>query len=375
MKVAFVIQDLFCQGAQASTAMMVRGFVNKGYDVDLIVSRLHEDYRKEHRMGEFPVPESTNWILLRNRKARNNVFELRRYLRQTDACAVVAMSPTYTKALRLAAIGLWRCPKLIHVEHGLASCNDNGERIPARRKLSLVALFGLWFWSRFYKIFVVSSAAIDDFRSVYPWCAESQFHVVHNPVIGKDFFERKNGPALHPWLLDKKCKTFVTAGAYVPNKGHMTILRAFAELSRRGVTARLVVFGRGELEQEYKEFIVKNSLEDMVSIAGFTGNILAEECVSDGYILSSVTESFGIALVEAMACGCPVIATDAPFGPREILQGGRYGRLVPVGDHMAMANAIEDLCSDKIPAPPSESWECYTVSATVEKYESGLGVG
>lgn len=374
MKIAFVIQDLFCQGAQASTAMMVRGFISKGYDVDLIVSRIHDDYRREHRPGEFKVPESTNWIFLKNRKARKNIFELRRYLCQTEAYAVIAMSPTYTKALRIAAIGLLHCPKLIHVEHGLASCNDKGERIPARRKLSLAALFGLWFWARFYKIFVVSSAAVEDFRSVYPWCTTRQFHVVHNPVIGVDFFDRANKPALHPWLLDKKCKTFVTAGAYVPNKGHMTILRAFAELPKRRITARLIVFGCGELEQEYNEFIAKNSLEDTVSIAGFTHNILAEECASDGYILSSETESFGIALVEAMACGCPIVATDAPFGPREILQGGRYGRLVPIGDYMAMADAIEDLCHDKIPAPPPESWGSYTISSTVEKYERGLGV-
>lgn len=374
MRVAFVIQDLFNQGAQASTAMMVRGFIDAGYDVDLIVSQVHCDYRREGRSGEFPVPASVNWIYLNHRKARNNVSQLRRYLKTTDAEAVIAMSPTYTKALRMAVIAMKCKPKLVHVEHGLASCDDKGRRIPPRSKYSPKSILGKWFWSRFHKILVVSTAAIDDFRSVYLWCPRSQFHVVHNPVISKDFFVRARGAARHPWLIEKDVTTFVSAGAYVENKGHMTIISAFEELKKRGVKARVVIFGRGELESRYREYVDGHSLGDMVSVAGFTDNILAEEQAADGYILSSVTESFGIALVEAMACGCPVIATDAPFGPREILKGGIYGRLVPVGDYKAMADAVAALCEGETITPPRDSWACYTIEAAVRKYEIGIGL-
>ena len=374
MKIAFVIQDLFCQGAQASTAMMVRGFVEAGYEVDLIVSKVHYDYRSEGRSGEFPVPPSVNWIYLKDRKARNNVLQLRSYLKNTDATAIIAMSPTYTKALRLAVLGMRCAPKLIHVEHGLASCDDQGKRIHPRNKYSLKAVYGKWFWSRFHRILVVSTAAIEDFRSVYPWCPKRQFHVVHNPVIGKDFFKRANGAAKHPWLTSKDVRTFVSAGAYVDNKGHMTILKAFNELKKCGTKARVVIFGKGELENKYKKYVAEHSLSEVVSVAGFTDNILAEERAADGYILSSVTESFGIALVEAMACGCPVVATDAPFGPREILKDGLYGRLVPVGDYKAMADAIAELCAEAKSAPPRNSWECYTIEAAVRKYEIGIGL-
>lgn len=374
MRITFVIQDLFNQGAQASTAMMVRGFADAGYDVDLIVSQVHCDYRQEGRSGEFPVPTSVNWIYLKHRKARSNILQLRGYLKTSDATAVIAMSPTYTKALRLAVMGMGCKPRLVHVEHGLASCNDKGERIPSRNKYSLKALFGRWFWSSFHRILVVSTAAIEDFRSVYPWCPKKQFHVVHNPVIGKDFFERTNRSASHPWLVRKDIKTFVSAGAYVDNKGHITILKAFNELKERGVKARVVIFGRGELESKYREYVAEHSLGDIVSIAGFTDNIPAEERAADGYILSSVTESFGIALVEAMACGCPVIATDAPFGPREILKDGLYGKLVPVGDYKAMADAVAAHCLEGKSSPPREAWECYSIDAAVRKYEIGIGI-
>lgn len=374
MRITFVIQDLFRQGAQASTAMMVRGFIDAGYDVDLIVSKVHRDYRRDGGGGEFAVPASVNWIYLESRKARYNISQLRRYLKTTDAISVISMSLQYTKALRVAACGLKNIPKLIHVEHGLASCDDKGRRIPPRSKYSPKAVFGKWFWSGFYRILVVSTAAIEDFRSVYPWCPKKQFYVVHNPVIGKDFFERANRAAMHPWLVRKDIKTFVSAGAYVDNKGHMTILKAFNELKKRGIKARVAIFGKGDLEPQYMEYIARNSLGNVVAIAGFTDNILAEEHAADGYILSSVTESFGIALVEAMACGCPVVATDAPFGPKEILKDGLYGRLVPVGDYQSMSDAVAALCAEEKNAPPRDSWECYTIEAAVRKYEIGIGI-
>ena len=374
MKISFLAQDLFRQGAQAATAMLIRGFCDKGYEVDLLLSKVHLDYRSAGESGEFTVPSKTRYIFLKSRKARKNIFELRKYLMETDSEAVVAMAPPYAKALRIAAIGLKKTPRLIYVEHGLSSRNDKGEIIHRRHKFSVFALLDWLFWRRFNRILVVSSAAIEDFRGIHPYCPKAQFHVVHNPVISDDFLGRLNRGAQHPWLTNKTCKTFVSAGAYVANKGHMTILNAFAKLKRRGVNARIIIFGQGGMESQYRDFISRNALENVVSIPGFSDNVPAEERASDGYILSSRTESFGIALVEAMAAGCPIVATDAPFGPREILRDGRYGELVPVDDSDSMAAAIERLCCTEKISPPRESWESYTIEATVRKYELGIGL-
>ena len=146
----------------------------------------------------------------------------------------------------------------------------------------------------------------------------------------------------------------------------------------RRVTAqrrvRLLIFGRGYLEPQYHDFIAKYGLEDSVSIAGFTDQLPAEIYASDGLISPSDEESFGITIVEALACGKPVISTDAPYGPREILADGKYGRLVPVNDSAAMAQAIIDCADGKVPAASDESWKRYTIEAVMEKYLKGMGL-
>lgn len=371
-KIAFVGQDMFAQGAQHVMARLTRGLIARGYDVDILMSKVHTDYVAEGRAGAFPVPPQTRWIFMKDRRARHNVGQLRQYLKTTDASVVVAQDLNYCRALRLASIGLRKRPMLLYVEHGLASCNDRGEFLPPQSKWSLRSLFLRWFWSKYDRIFVVSRSAVNDFLKVNPWYDVRRMHVVYNPVVDDELFMQAQRPPRHPWLRQKTVKTFVSAGAFVKNKGHMTILRAMKEVKARGYGVRVVIFGQGPLETEYRRFIAQNGLEDSVSIAKFTDNFPGEVNASDGYLLSSETESFGLTLVESLACGCPIVATDAPYGPREILKDGKYGTLVPVGDVMAYCQAIIKLANSPRISPPKESWTDYTIDVTVIRYLKGL---
>jgi len=125
----------------------------------------------------------------------------------------------------------------------------------------------------------------------------------------------------------------------VPVKDHKTLLAAFARL-RADRPARLILFGEGPLEQETRLCADELGIGKDVLFAGYVNDPAACYSVVDLVVLSSTSEGFGNVLIEAMAHGVPVVSTDAPHGPREILADGRFGPLVPVGDAGALATAM-----------------------------------
>lgn len=130
-----------------------------------------------------------------------------------------------------------------------------------------------------------------------------------------------------------------TLGRLVPVKDHRTLLAAFSKL-RADRAARLVLFGEGPMEAETRRYADELGIGSDVLFAGYVNDPAACYGVLDLVVLSSTSEGFGNVLIEAMAHGVPVVSTDAPHGPREILADGRFGPLVPVGDADALAAAM-----------------------------------
>lgn len=135
------------------------------------------------------------------------------------------------------------------------------------------------------------------------------------------------------------CKTFnfVSAGRLVDVKDHLTLIKAFSVLCRENHQCRLYILGEGKLEKKLLKIISELGIKDNVSLLGFRHNIFDYFASADCFVLTSKSEAFGNVIVEAMAFGIPIIATDCPSGPREILDGGRYGMLVKVGDYKTLA--------------------------------------
>ena len=375
MKVTFIIQDMFARGAQYVTARMVEGFINRGFDVDLIVSQYHNKLLAEGNTNFFKVPQKTNWIFLRHLHARNNIIEIRHYLKTTDSLAVFSMSTGYTHALRMASIGLRKRPKLVHVEHFLAGYDDSGRKANSPHRFSLNAIWRCWYWKNFDRVFTVTNEGVEDFKCMNPWYPRDNIRVVNNPAIEDAYWVRMQTGARHPWLIrkDSGWKTFVAAGAFVESKGHMHLIYAIKRLMLQGAKIRAVIFGQGQLDGEYRRLITTNHLEDYISIGGYTDNLPAELANAYGYINTSLVESFGITIVEALAAGCKVVSFDCPFGPREILENGKYGRLVPVGDTQALAlEMLNAAAEERVPSRP-EAWNRYSTEVTVDKYLAGLG--
>jgi len=131
----------------------------------------------------------------------------------------------------------------------------------------------------------------------------------------------------------------LAVGRLSEEKDYNTLIRAFALLPE-ALNAKLVILGDGPLREELHKFVTQLGLVEKISFPGFVRDTYPMYRSADLFVLSSLWEGFGNVIVEALECGVPVVSTRCPGGPAEILENGRYGRLVPVGDHVALAEAI-----------------------------------
>lgn len=376
MKIAFLIQDLFQQGAQYVTALMIRGFVAKGYDVDLIVSKVHQDLLDQGDIEPFAVPQKTNVIILPDRKAKNNIKDIRRYLLNNTPDAIVAMSTNYNFALAFAAFRLPRGIRkkciIAYVEHsGIAGLDRNTMKASRPGLFSKGHLIS-WMFNHTYDVIMGVSAGTSRAIEFSMRRKPGSVIPVYNPAIDEIYWEKTLSNPSHNWLKEKTMPTIVAAGAHSAIKNHLCLFEA-VRLANKKTPVRLVLFGKGNLTEKYKQWIDKNQMNERITLAGHSSNLPAEIKNSDIFIVSSNQESFSIVIVEAMATGVPVISTACPYGPPELLQDGKYGTLVPVNNPQALADAIVEQIRNPRQAAPKEAWEPYTVENVVKAYEKALG--
>ena len=187
-------------------------------------------------------------------------------------------------------------------------------------------------------ILAPSRAVAEDAREI-TGIPSTKFRVIHNPVFREEITELSREPPSHPWLTDPAVPVVITAGKLKPQKDFETLLRAFARL-RQQRAARLVILGRGPGKEGLMALAAQLGVSDDFQLPGHVKNPYAWFSRASVFVLSSAWEGLPNVLIEALACGCPVISTDCPGGSAEILEEGRIGRLVPVGDVAAMSQAI-----------------------------------
>jgi glycosyltransferase involved in cell wall biosynthesis len=164
--------------------------------------------------------------------------------------------------------------------------------------------------------------------------------VAPNPAVAPDLAELAAEPVEHPWLQDGVVPVIMGAGRLGRVKDFPTLLRAFARL-RAKQACRLMILGRGRQAAKLERLARELGVERDFELTGFVGNPYGYLARARVFVVSSLREGGPNVLMEALACGTPCVATDCPHGPREILDGGRYGELVPVGDADALAAAID----------------------------------
>ncbi|WP_274522790.1 glycosyltransferase [Ectothiorhodospira haloalkaliphila] len=204
--------------------------------------------------------------------------------------------------------------------------------------------------------------------------ARTPVHVIHNAVVCARTREHARAPVSHPWLQDTSVPVIVSAGRLAKQKDYPTLLRAMSELRQRRDT-RLIILGEGPERTHLTHLIVKLGLEHCVDMPGFVDNPYAWMAKAQLFVLSSAWEGFGNVLAEALFLGVPVVATDCPGGPGEILNGGQLGELVAVGDSHALADAMaRTLSSPTQGFDPDQAARRFTADHAARAYLKVFGL-
>jgi glycosyltransferase involved in cell wall biosynthesis len=218
--------------------------------------------------------------------------------------------------------------------------------VRAQRWRALPAVARRWY-PHADAILAVSRGVADDLARVLG-IARERITVTYNPVATDDITELAAARLDHPWLVQGAPPVVLAAGKLKPQKRFDVLIEAFARV-RALRPARLVILGEGPERRRLEQRAVALGVADDVALPGFAANPFAWMARCDLFVLSSAWEGLPGVLIQALACGCPVVSTDCPSGPAEILEPGGLGSLVPVGDSAALGDAI----ARTLEAPPS----------------------
>ena len=367
-RIAVLSPTLAGGGAERKALSIAAGLLERGHEVDILVHRLVCHYPDEvpgrvrlfylsirgddetrgllDRLAVVPqplFPEPTPWrariprtaLLCKVREKQLPLLMTTRpprwaagiaaYVDRERPSALLAMNVLAVTATTMASSLIRRPTRVVGTLHDVLSSGRLHQR--ARRSYPFAdSAVG------------ISRGTTAELEGI-PGMARDRIHTIYNPVVSTELDRRARESPRHPWFDDRPCPVILAIGRMKKVKDFSTLLRAFARLLVRR-PARLIVLGKGRLQPSLLSLARELGIAEHVDFPGFKENPYAFLAKADLFVLSSRHEALPTVLIEAMACGCPVVSTDCPFGPREILEDGRLGPLVPVGDAEALADAM-----------------------------------
>ena len=343
---AVLIPSLAGGGAEKVMINLARGLLQSGFSVDLIVAT--KSGPLENR-----IPPELNLIDLHAGRMATAIPGLIRYLSATRPDVLIsAIDQANVAALIAGAISMGSTRIAVSVRTSLSHSSRHGT---VRQRMILTVARVLY--RRADWILAVSLGVARELTT-FLGQDEGRIRVLDNPALEPELSEMCFEASGHPWLTTSAPPVLLGVGRMTPAKNFTTLIHAFAHV-RAVQPARLIILGDGECRPELERLVARLDLGEDVDMPGFVTNPYAFMSRASVFVLSSDWEGFGNALVEAMACGARIVSTDCDYGPREILDHGRLGRLVSPGDSVALADAI--LLTLREPAKPD-------VSAVVERF-------
>lgn len=366
-RILIVLSGLHGGGSQRRLLRLAQGFGARGHQVEIAVGSLS---------GEFAdrVPEGVGVVALIGKGGEASVLRGSKSLRMAAAIPPLASylsrsrpdvvlasaNPANLAALVARRLARWKPAVVVCI-------NVPVSRAVAVRGRFLLGRF-LRRWYRAADAVIVNARALADDVVGFAGVEPARVKVIANPIAVDEIRSSAAATVAHPWLNGDGPPVVLAVGKLKAQKDFETLIRAFAEV-RRQRTARLLVLGEGEEKPKLRKLARELGIAVDVELAGFAPNPFAYMARAAVLVSTSRWEGFSNVVAEALACGCPVVATDCPGGTRDLLDDGRYGRLVPVGDVAAIARAVTSTLEE---APDRDVLraraEAFPVHSAVEGY-------
>lgn len=350
-------------GVERVIANLCQGFLDFGYAVDLLLVKA----RGAHMAA---IPAGVNVVKLGASQTALCLFPLIRYLRRERPPAVLAAKNRGNRVALLArAMAGVKTRLVVRMDTHLSKALEGTH--PLRRFAYYAPM--RWLYPKADAIVAVSQGVAEDTAKI-TGVPLAGIQVIHNPVIVPSLYRQAAMPAAHPFFSPKTHPVLVAAGRFTRQKDFPTLLRAFAQV-RAQRPCRLLILGEGQDRTALEALATELGVQEDLAMPGFLDNPYAYIARSDLFVLSSIWEGSPTVLTEALALGIPVVATDCPSGPREITEGGRYGRLVPMRNPDALADAIlASLSESHDPEKLRSAVSDYTVAASAAKHLRAMGL-
>jgi glycosyltransferase involved in cell wall biosynthesis len=342
---------------------LLNAFAGRGHKIQLVLIRTSSRHLQQ-------LDPAIRTIDLGSRHTITSLWPLVRYLRR---CRPPRLLVAKDRAGRLAVLArlLSGIETRIHVRLGTNLSAALAGRSGLRRWTRRAPIRLLY--SHIDHIIAVSEGVRQDTLAV-SGIEPARISVIRNPVVTPRLLELARQPPPHPWFSQPHPPIILGAGRLTRQKDFPTLIRAFAAL-RQSRPCRLIILGDGRQAAELRRLAAELGIAADLALPGFTDNPYSYMAHAQLFVLSSRWEGSPNVLTEAMALGTPVVATDCPSGPAEILQQGRYGPLVPMGDWQGLAAAMERVLA----APPTrdslrEAVREYAVETSATHYLQRLGL-
>lgn len=357
--IAIFLPSLSGGGTERVMVTLANGFAASGKRVDLVLARAEGPYLTE-------VAADVRIVDLDKGRVLASLLPLARYLRRERPDAMLS-ALNYVNIVAILARELTPAYTRLFVSERatLARIDSAGSGTIVRRLMRT-------FYPMADGVIAVSQGIATELVAEL---GLSSAHVtaIANPVdvIGIEQLARERPQ--HPWLAPGQPPVILAVGRLAPQKDYPTLLAAFAQL-RAQRDVRLIILGEGESRANLEERIASQGLAGSVALPGFQPNPYGWMAACDVYTLSSLFEGFPNALIQAMACGAKVVSTDCPTGPREILENGRWGRLVPVENKDTLARALSEALCDRNPPDVVSRAKAFSKDRIVSSYLECMAV-